>query len=130
MKTKSKFKNRLKFKVNQSYADIDEGMIDILNNLNKKGYKTVYSCEGHLDDYSKEYNHRIDLYISFDKEYDFKIPFPKIEVKGKKPYTKLKTFKDGKFAYYWFSSKNVENEQKEQERKEELERLLKWSEEL
>ena len=46
--------------------NIDKGMLDILIELNRKGYITIFCCEGHLDD-----NDKWEGYIAFDKTYKF-----------------------------------------------------------
>lgn len=44
---------------------IDKNMQEIVRELNKKGYKTKYSCESH-------YGYTYNIYISFLKKYIFK----------------------------------------------------------
>ena len=31
-----------------SLIELDEGIVDMISNLNKKGYDTIFSCEGHI----------------------------------------------------------------------------------
>ena len=50
---------------NSNFQEIDKNMIEILSILNKKGYKTKYSCGGHA---TKNF---IFIYISFYKHYFF-----------------------------------------------------------
>lgn len=55
------------------FFDIDNGMIPIIQQLNRKGYKTVMCCEGHTDRQGfKSYKH-IGIQILFNKQYDIDI---------------------------------------------------------
>ena len=47
--------------------EIDKGMWDILIELNKKNYKTIVCCEGHLKE-----NNSWNAYIGFRYPYEFK----------------------------------------------------------
>ena len=49
-----------------NYIEIDEGMVDIICKLNKKGYQTLNCCEGHINSCG------ICTYIQFKTVYDFK----------------------------------------------------------
>lgn len=51
--------------------EIDKGMWDILINLNEKGYKTIFCCEGHLDN-----NNNWQGYLAFAHTYKF-MEYPK-----------------------------------------------------
>ena len=83
--------------------EVDKGMWDILIELNKKNYFTVYCCEGHLNTEDKW-----NAYITFVHAYKFK-EYPK-------NYDSAKNRK----AFYW-SGKGEES------RQEFLENLLLWA---
>ena len=83
---------------------IDEGMIDILIELNQKEYKTIFCCEGHLNE-----NNQWNGYIGFAYPYKFSI-YPKNFASTKKR------------AYYYWDGKGEES------RQEFLNGLLKWAE--
>ena len=82
--------------------NIDDGMIDILIELNKKGYKTIGCCEGHGENWHG--------YIYFAYHYKF-IIYPQ-------NFTK---FSRKRCCYEW-------NGRGEESRKEFLKGLLKWAE--
>jgi hypothetical protein len=52
---------------NKKIELIDDNLIDILKNLNKKGYKTKFSCGGHIN---RKY---VYIYILFCKNYSFPV---------------------------------------------------------
>ena len=84
--------------------NIDEGMWDILIELNRKGYITIFCCEGHLNDKGKW-----EGYIAFDRTYKF----------AEYPTNFYKCNNHRRF-FYW---RGVG----EESRKEYLESLLKWA---
>ena len=83
---------------------IDEGMVDILIELNEKGYTTIFCCEGHLN--NKE---RWEGYIAFDRTYNF-TEYPMGFYK----------FNNHRRFFYW---RGVG----EESRQEYLENLLRWA---
>lgn len=91
---------------------IDEGIIDILIELNKKRYFTLYSCEGHVgmnvDAVNKPENYW-QGYLSFAKPYKFAIYPPK--------YNKVTK---NKMNFYWEGLG-------EESRQEFLERIYDWA---
>ena len=52
---------------------IDRKILPIIRELNIKGYKTTGCCAGHPD---QEELYSTNIYICFDKNYDFDWPFP------------------------------------------------------
>ena len=56
--------------------EIDKGMYDILIELNRKNYKTIFCCEGHLTDHDKYGKDYWNGYIAFADTYNFP-QFPK-----------------------------------------------------
>ena len=84
--------------------NIDKGMLDILIELNRKGYITIFCCEGHLDD-----NDKWEGYIAFDKTYKF-VEYPQ----GYYKYNNHRRF------FYWRGNG-------EESRQEYLDNLLKWA---
>ena len=52
------------------YADLDSGIADIVVELNKKGYLTKCSCEGHLYEYTnKSWNYNYSpIWLDFKNE--------------------------------------------------------------
>ena len=56
--------------------EIDKGMWDILINLNEKNYKTIFCCEGHLNEFSNKGKNYWEGYLAFDKTYKF-VQYPK-----------------------------------------------------
>ena len=107
-----------------TYEEIDKDMIPILTELNEKGYKTVFCCQGHVNDgiYS--------TYLTFERQYVFSEPIPvyHIGTNGKNKHSKIsKSRLFGGDVYYWFGSKKRTDEESEIERKELMERLTKWA---
>lgn len=109
--------------------DIDEGMWDILIELNKKGYKTRYCCEGHV---SK--NSRYSAYLSFEDGCAPKtVPplFPFGRVTGVSAYSRVT--KNGN-NFYWFGSRSKKKswtlDDEEKERQQLLKDLYEWAKEL
>ena len=73
--------------------NIDKGIIDILIELNRKGYRTLFSCEGHVGfnvEAVRKPENYWQGYIGFAKPYKFPIYPPK--------YNKVS--KD-KMYFYW-----------------------------
>ena len=56
--------------------EIDRGMWDILIELNKKNYYTIYCCEGHCNDNARHGVNYWEGYIAFAETYKF-MQFPK-----------------------------------------------------
>ena len=91
--------------------EIDKGMWDILIELNKKGYYTIFSCEGHCNpnpDKKGKIGHW-DGYLAFDRTYKFPIYPPK--------FNKFST----KRRFFYWSGYG------EDSRKEYLDNVLKWA---
>ena len=91
--------------------EIDEGMWDILIELNKKGYYTVYSCEGHCNPKPNKKG-KVGYwngYLAFDKTYKFPVYPPKF----------YKTNRSRQM-FYWEGYG-------EESRKEYLDNVLKWA---
>ena len=84
--------------------NIDKGMWDILIELNRKGYITIFCCEGHLDEKEKW-----EGYIAFDKTYKF-INYPMGFYK----------FNNHRRFFYWRGIG-------EESRQEYLDKLLNWA---
>ena len=60
--------------------NIDKGIIDILIELNRKGYRTLFSCEGHVGfnvEAVRKPENYWQGYIGFAKPYKFPIYPPK-----------------------------------------------------
>ena len=90
---------------------IDENMQEILINLNEKGYKTVFSCEGHFDGF-------FHTYVKFCNDHNFSL-IPK-------NFKYVKKHRILEYAY-----KNKKNQEKfEEEKREVLKNLLAWSEKI
>ena len=91
--------------------NIDKGMWDILIELNKKGYYTVYSCEGHCNP-NPDKKGKINYwngYLAFNDTYKFSIYPPKFyKVNSKRRF------------FYW-------DGYGEESRKEYLDNVLKWA---
>lgn len=91
--------------------EIDKGMWDILIELNKKGYYTVYSCEGHCNP-KPDKKGKIGYwngYLAFVNTYKFPIYPPKFyKVNSKRRF------------FYW-------DGYGEESRKEYLDNVLKWA---
>lgn len=107
--------------------EIDKGMWDILVELNNKGYKTVCCCEGHLN---KE--KRWNAYLFFARGKVPKTMPPLYDLSNKKILNKYSQINKNENIFYWYgsNSKRLSLEQKEQERQELLNDLLKWAKEL
>lgn len=99
--------NKCICKVYPPYAliQIDEGIQEIVRELNRKGYKTKYSCEGHFD-YS--YN----IYIKFYEKYNF----PKLP----------KGFTKSDFVIEHIMTETDNEDKFNQEKKEYLSLLKEW----
>ena len=89
--------------VNIIEEEFDKGMWDILIELNSKGYRTIFCCEGHLNN-KNEWNG----YIGFAYPYKFNV-YPKDFTLSKKR------------TYYYWDGKGEESRQKF------LNELLKWA---
>lgn len=88
---------------------IDEGMVDILIELNEKGYRTIYCCEGHCKDDVKKGKAYWEGYLAFADKYIFK-EYPPMFYK----YTRNRSY------FYWEG--NGENS-----RKQFLDEVYKWA---
>ena len=109
---------------------IDEEMIPILCELNSKGYKTKFCCQGHTEE---EHLNRTNVYIVFADNYDFAIDYPSIERKGNKKYTK-KVVRNNNLrlplTLYFYTSRKTSVEQQEKERQEFIKSIFEWSKAL
>ena len=122
--------------VNSQINDIDVEMIPILIELNSKGYRTLFCCQGHTEKTNK--NQRCSIYISFNnKKEDFEF-FPKqYDRNGNKKYSKIK-FREKNSNYnininttlYYYTSKTTKYDKKENERKEIINLLYSWAKDL
>lgn len=92
-------------------SEIDEGMWDILIELNRKGYYTIFCCEGHCNPYPNKRGKTEywEGYIAFTDTYDF-IEYPP-------KFNKVTTHRR---FYYWHGYG-------EESRKKYLENVLKWA---
>ncbi len=91
---------------------IDDGIIDILIELNRKGYRTLYSCEGHVGfnvEAVRKPENYWQGYLGFARAYKFPIYPPK--------YSKVS--KD-KMYFYWEGLG-------EESRQEFLARIYDWA---
>lgn len=89
--------------------NIDEEMVDIIYELNNKGYKTFGCCQGHLDNKDDSWH----SYIGFSRAYEF-YKYPLID-----SYRMSKTSSSG-LCLYW-DGKGEEN------RKKCIEQILEWA---
>ena len=112
---REQFLKDAKKELENELVDIDEDMIPILTELNKKGYYTTDCCSGHKEQIEKNGYYR--AYISFEYKVPDNIPL----------YTKSKNY-----CYYWVgnSSKKTTVEEKENERKQLMNDLLEWAKNL
>lgn len=108
---------------------IDKGMWDILIELNNKGYKTMYCCEGHP---SRE--ERWNAYILFYKNKAPKTLPPLYEVLPNRKQNRAERYSQilSNECFHWYGTKSKKYtiEMLEQERQELLKELLKWAKEL
>ena len=114
---------------------IDPEIRDLLYILNTKGYRTVGSCQGHVEKATQDC--RANICIVFDRrygnEYNFPIAPPTLERKGNKAYGGLhqpKRYGHINQALYYSTSRCTSDEQKEKERKEILNMIYDWAKEL
>lgn len=56
-----------------TFVSIDKNIIEIISLLNKKGYETQYCCGGHITKESVKEKKPFEIYISFNKDYNFNI---------------------------------------------------------
>ena len=108
------------------YEDIDKHLIQILTELNEKGYKTIYSCEGHIE------NNFWSAYITFYQDYTFSEPIPVFHIGSHKndKYTKISKSNFGGTSYYWIGSRNSTNKQLQKEKDTLLSELTEWSKKI
>lgn len=90
-------------------SDFDEGMLDILIELNRKNYFTIYCCEGHPATNSKHGEEYWNAYLAFASTYKFP-QYPKNFFK----VSHKRTF------FYWQGNG-------EENRQEFLKELLNWA---
>ena len=99
-----------------NYREIDNNMVTLLINLNKKGYKTRYHCEGHIEEDDSQ------IYISFSGNYT--MPFlPEGFIK--KPRAFVIQFHIPPYKY-----KKLTLEQKQAIKDEKLKALYEWESKL
>lgn len=94
--------------------EIDKGIWDILIELNKKGYYTVYSCEGHCNSNPNK-SGKVGYwngYLAFDKTYKFPVYPPKFYKVNR-----------NRRMFYWEGYE-------EESRKEYLDNVLNWAKSL
>ncbi len=91
--------------------EIDKGMWDILIELNKKGYHTIYSCEGHCNPCPDKKGNvgYWNGYLAFDRTYTFPTYPPKFYKVNK-----------SRRMFYWEGYE-------EDSRQEYLDNVLKWA---
>lgn len=104
MKKSEKLANLIGLPVEVVENNIDKGMWDILIELNKKGYYTIFSCEGHVND-----KNEWEGYIVFLDTYNF-VNYP----------PKFSKVNNHRKYYYW-------NGKGEESRQEYLDSVLKWA---
>ena len=69
--SKTKFETCPQCGAVNSGFDIDDGMVEIVRELNNKGYITIMCCEGHVDrQYTKTFK-EVAILFSFAEKYDF-----------------------------------------------------------
>lgn len=90
----------------QTLGEIDEGIIPILIELNKKNYKTIFSCEGHTNNKG-----HWEAYLGLYGGYNLSPP---------NYYEHRKEKRCGNDYYYWEGYG-------EKERLNNLDELLKWA---
>lgn len=107
--------------------EIDKGMWDILFELNKKGYKTVCCCEGHVND-EKRWN----AYLFFARDRVPKTLPPLYDLSNKKILGRYSQVNKNGNIFYWYgsNSKKLTLEQKEEERLQLLKDLEEWAMQL
>ena len=107
-----------------TYEEIDKDMIPILTELNEKGYRTIYCCQGHVKDGA------YITYLTFERQCVFSKPIPVYHIGADKKNKHTKISKSKLFGgdvYHWFGSKNKTDEELELERKELIEKLTEWA---
>ena len=99
---------------NKNLIELDKRMIGMLKTLNRKGYKTIFSCESH-------YGYSLNVYIVFTKNY-----FEGMEMPDGFKYNKKE-----RSIKHIISSKNRRNrEQFNLEKEYHIEKLKEWVKEL
>lgn len=103
------------------YDSIDEEMIPILIELNKKGYYTTMCCSGHLEQI-KDIG-RYGAYLDFKRPYKLNPPLFNIEKKSNGKYSEILNDK----CYRWNGDTKGSIEEKENDRKKLMNELLEWA---
>lgn len=112
-----------------NYEDIDKDMIPILTELNEKGYKTMFCCQGHVEDCT------YITYLTFYRKHIFSEPIPVFEVTNSRTNSKNKHTKIGKsnfggITYHWFGRICKTDKEAEIERKQLIKELMEWAKRL
>lgn len=53
------------------HVEIDAHIATTIRNLNQRGYKTIWCCEGHMNENSLKIGHRVDIAIGFSNNPQF-----------------------------------------------------------
>ena len=93
--------------------DIDDDLVPVLIELNEKGYRTDGCCSGHLEQIEKYGTW--DIYISFQKIYDFK---------------DIKLNKNGIYKLEYEGNKKATVQEKNEVRLKKIDELLEWAKKL
>lgn len=117
---------KIKLKYESRKVQIDKEIMDIIIELNNKGYKTVGCCQGHWNDL---YNGYWATYIYFEHPLDIENypPLYDLTKKRGKRYSVIE--KNGKF-FSWFGGVKGTREEKRAEHKELIEEIREWVERL
>ncbi|MEG1146726.1 MAG: hypothetical protein RSE21_04775 [Bacilli bacterium] len=100
----SKYIDKNSFEIVNNVFEVDEDIADTISVLNKKGYKTLFCCSGHVRD-----SRLFELYhLKFDHNYDEMIKDGYVINKSNEEYDLLSPYSDTHIYIKFFDNYNFD----------------------